>query len=178
MFFDHHVNDFKPNLGMVTIASIPLTSQTDTPTCNIFNVLAFGRLNSSFNQKLSKNKVNTLQEVEQYWQQLRGTMLAPLSSDMQASDLKPFLANIFIADKFAPGLVQVGTAGAGIKNLVGDNPFWDAFKRPIFGLIPCGTRHESAARDTGYSRNYLGEFAFHSLGQTQTNGTDASVADA
>jgi len=50
-------------------------------------------------------------------------MLAPLSSDMQASDLKPFLANIFIADKFAPRLVQVGTAGAGIKNLVGDNPF-------------------------------------------------------
>ena len=110
MFFNHQVNDFKPNLGMVTIASIPLTSQTDTPTCNIFNVLAFGRFNSSFDQNLSKNKDKTLQEVEQYWQQLRGAMLTPLSIDPRAADLKPFLANIFIADKFAPG---VGSAQDG-----------------------------------------------------------------
>jgi hypothetical protein len=122
MFFNHHVNDFNPTLGMVAIANISLTTQTNNPTCNISNVLVFGRFSSSFDQKLSKNKDNTLQEVEQNWQQLRGTMLAPLSSDLRAADLKPFLANNFIADKFAQGLVQVRAAGAGIKTLVGDDP--------------------------------------------------------
>jgi len=104
MIFNHHVNNFNPTLGMVDIANIFSTPQTNKPTCNISNVLAFGRFKSSFNRKLSKNKDNTLQEVEQYWQQLRGTMLAPLSSDLRAADLKAFLANIFIADKFAPGV--------------------------------------------------------------------------
>ena len=104
MFFNHHVNDFNPTLGMVAIANISLTTQTNNPTCNISNVLVFGRFSSSFDQKLSKNKDNTLQEVEQNWQQLRGTMLAPLSNDLRAADLKAFLANIFIADKFAPGV--------------------------------------------------------------------------
>ena len=110
MIFNHHVNDYNPTLGMLAMASISLTPQTNKPTCNIFNVLAFGRFNSSFDQKLSKNKDNTLQEVEQYWQQLRGAMLTPLSIDPRAADLKPFLANIFIADKFAPG---VGSAQDG-----------------------------------------------------------------
>ena len=94
MIFNHHVNDYNPTLGMLAMASISLTPQTNKPTCNIFNVLAFGRFNSSIDQKLIKNKNNTLQEVEQ---QLRGAMLTPLIIDPRAADLKPFLANTFIA---------------------------------------------------------------------------------
>ena len=122
MIFNHHVNDYNPTLGMLAMASISLTPQINKPTCNIFNVLAFGRFNSSIDQKLSKNKDNTLQEVEQYWQQLRGAMLTPLSIDPRAADLKPFLANIFMLINLRQRLVRLRTAGAGIKSLVGDYP--------------------------------------------------------
>ena len=47
----------------------------------------------------------TMREIEQYWLQLRGSFLLPQSGNLKAEDLKPYLSNIFIADKIAPGLV-------------------------------------------------------------------------
>ena len=40
--------------------------------------------------------------------------MLPQSSNLKAEDLKPYLSNIFIADKIAPGLVRIKTAGTGI----------------------------------------------------------------
>ena len=64
----------------------------------------------------------TLREIERYWLQLRGSFLLPHSGDLQAKDLKPYLSNIFIADKIAPGLVQIKTAGTGIAACFGMDP--------------------------------------------------------
>ena len=61
----------------------------------------------------------TLREIERYWQQLRGSFLLPQSGNLKAEDLKPYLSNIFIADKIAPGLVQIKTAGTGISARLG-----------------------------------------------------------
>ena len=64
----------------------------------------------------------TLREIERYWQQLRGSFLLPQSGNLKAEDLKPYLSNIFIADKIAPGLVQIKTAGTGISASLGMDP--------------------------------------------------------
>ena len=64
----------------------------------------------------------TLREIERYWQQLRGSFLLPQSGNLKAEDLKPYLSNIFIADKIAPGLVQIKTAGTGISARLGMDP--------------------------------------------------------
>ena len=65
----------------------------------------------------------TLREIERYWQQLRGSFLLPQSGNLKAEDLKPYLSNIFIADKIAPGLVQIKTAVTGISANLGMDPW-------------------------------------------------------
>ena len=82
----------------------------------------FSRFKPRSGQVSSKDKDTTPQEIGQYWHQLRATKQVPLNSDLRAVAIKTFLANIFIADKFAQGLIQKRTADEGIKTLVGDDP--------------------------------------------------------
>ena len=52
----------------------------------------------------------------------KGQFLLLQSRDLRADDLNPYLPNIFIADKIAPGLVQIRTAGTGITASLGMDP--------------------------------------------------------
>jgi hypothetical protein len=85
----------------------------------------------------------TLREIERYWLQLRGSFLLPQSGNLKAEDLKPYLSNIFIADKIAPGLVQIKTAGPGISASLGMDPrgmplsalFWAQARGPLASAV-------------------------------------------
>ena len=111
----------------------------------------------------------TLREIERYWQQLRGSFLLPQSGNLKAEDLKPYLSNIFIADKIAPGLVQIKTAGTGISARLGMDP--RGMPRRV---IPSSGARAIGQRRTcnlGYARGHQINTA---CGHQPTNASDCS----
>lgn len=77
-----------------------------------------------------------LQELEQYWRDLRGARRIPVRSDVDPARIDSALPHAFILDRVAPGIARLRVAGQKLSSFVG----MDARGMPLTSFFSADAR--------------------------------------